>query len=362
MDEAPSLTLTNWPVIPVKSVYFLLCYAWDVLPEAGFADVQQTEWNELSELLAFVLCSGVESLARRGLERDYQELEEELSVVRGRPEFLASYSRLLPQRGRLLCTTDDLSANTAANQIVKSTLGKLERVSDLDKEIKGRIHGIRKQLRQVDDVHVDAMAFRRVRLHGNNRQYRFLLDVCRLIHDARLAEEGDGRCRFRDFLRDDRRMARLFQRFVCNFYRLERKDATIHGERISWACTGSPEDLKLLPAMETDISMRVGDVKLIIDTKYYREALVSRFDKMTVNSGHLYQLLAYLSNASKGGCSALEGMLLYPTVSQRLRLHYDELQGFRVRVCSVDLNQKWQMIRDELHALAASVEKHQIAA
>ncbi len=45
------------------------------------------------------------------------------------------------------------------------------------------------------------------------------------------------------------------------------------------------------------------------------------------------------------------GMLLYPVVSTRLRLLYDELQSFRVRVCTVDLGKDWQTIRNELLAI-----------
>jgi 5-methylcytosine-specific restriction enzyme subunit McrC len=165
---------------------------------------------------------------------------------------------------------------------------------------------VREKLQSLLDIEVTAAAFRRVHLHGSNRHYRFLLDVCRLIHDARIAEEGEGRCRFRDFVRDERRMATLFQRFVCNFYRLDRQDPSVRGERIAWQCTGTPESISFLPAMQTDISMRVGDAKLIIDAKYYREALVTgRFDNLTVNSGHLYQLFAYLTNAPIGGCASV---------------------------------------------------------
>jgi hypothetical protein len=44
-------------------------------------------------------------------------------------------------------------------------------------------------------------------------------------------------------------------------------------------------------------------------------------------------------------------MLLYPVVRDKLRLLYDDLQGFRVRVCTVDLGKDWESIRRELLAL-----------
>ena len=56
------------------------------------------------------------------------------------------------------------------------------------------------------------------------------------------------------------------------------------------------------------------DRKLILDCKYYQEALVSRYDALRFRSGNLYQLNAYLTNkAVEPGWENVEGMLLYPS-------------------------------------------------
>ena len=69
-------------------------------------------------------------------------------------------------------------------------------------------------MRPVDRVNVTSAIFRRVHLHRNNRYYRFLMNVCELLHDARLPEQKDGKVRFRDFIRDERTLPRLFENFV----------------------------------------------------------------------------------------------------------------------------------------------------
>jgi 5-methylcytosine-specific restriction enzyme subunit McrC len=340
------------PPIPVQNVYYLLSYAWNALPEADIVDVGRVPSNELADLFAFVLCGGVEHLARRGLERGYLGIEEELASLRGKIRLLESHARMLPQRGVAICETDDLKANTLANQIIRTTLGRLARVSELDPGLRKRTLRLRNSLSGIDDIALDASAFRRVQLHANNRYYRFLLNICRLIHDAKLVDESDGAYRFRDFLRDHQQMSRLFQRFVCNFYRIERNDSSIRAEQIAWRVKTRQESaLKHLPRMTTDITVGIGDVKLIIDTKYYHETLSTYYDAESIHSGNLYQLLSYLSNAEPGGYERVEGMLLYPVVSTRLRLLYDELQGFRVRICTVDLANDWQSIRKELLAI-----------
>jgi 5-methylcytosine-specific restriction enzyme subunit McrC len=338
--------------IPVQNVYFLLSYAWNALPEAEIIDVSDVPSNELADLFAFVLCGGVEHLARRGLERGYRSVEDELTSLRGRVSLLESHARMLLQRGRALCEFDDLETNTLPNQIIKATLGSLVRVAELDPSLRKRAITLRRRLSEIDDIALDGSAFRRVQLHNNNRYYRFLLNICTLMHDAKLVDESDGVFRFRDFLRDHLHMARLFQRFVCNFYRIERNDPTVRAEEIAWRVQSRQDSaLEYLPRMTTDITLGIGDIKLIIDTKFYHETLSSYYDSESVHSGNLYQLLAYLSNAERGGYERLEGMLLYPVVSKPLRLLYDELQGFRVRICTVDLAKDWKSIRRELLGL-----------
>ena len=48
-----------------------------------------------------------------------------------------------------------------------------------------------------------------------------------------------------------------------------------------------------------------------------------------------------------GAIHMAEGILLYPTVDVDLDLNY-EIQGHRVRVKTINLNQDWQNIRRDL--------------
>jgi 5-methylcytosine-specific restriction enzyme subunit McrC len=160
-------------LIPVQNVYFLLSYAWNALPEAGIVNVDRVPSNDLADLFAYVLCGGVEHLARRGLERGYVTFDEELTSVRGRIHVVESYSRMLPQRGRLICEADDLSPDTLPNQIIKATLGVLGRCGSVGSELRHRTHSLRRQLSGIDDIALSATAFNRVQLHTNNRYYRF---------------------------------------------------------------------------------------------------------------------------------------------------------------------------------------------
>ena len=105
--------------------------------------------------------------------------------------------------------------------------------------------------------------------------------------------------------------------------------------------------------MQTDIVLQSVERAVVIDTKYYAEALVkNRFGGRKVRSDHLYQIFSYLSNYTLGQFprEKVHGMLLYPSVSTEVNLRY-ELHGHPVAVRSLNLGQPWPAITSDLLAL-----------
>lgn len=337
--------------IPVRNLYYLLCYSWNRLAQGELVDVSTAGSTELADLFAVVLIGGVEHLARRGLEQGYESRSEELPTVRGKLNLLHSVRRLLLQHGKASCEFDEITVNTLSNRILKTTLRVLSATEGIDHDLCLRLKQLHKSLRGIEELKLSPQHFRLVQLHSNNGFYRFLLNVCELVHVAALPDQGSGTFRFRDFVRDERKMARVFQDFVYNFFRLERPDLRVKREKIKWkASSESDPRLSLLPSMETDISIRKGLRRIIIDTKYYSQTLSKYYDAEKVHSANLYQLMTYLRSTELADDEILEGMLLYPTVDRSISSKY-VIEGFPVTIATVDLNREWSLIRDDLRAL-----------
>ncbi len=184
----------------------------------------------------------------------------------------------------------------------------------------------------------------------NNSFYELLLKVCQLIHENLFVDEQTGATTFKDFVRDEKKMRKLFEAFVRNFYKHEQTQFKVRSENIQWDATPLNEESRsLLPKMQTDISLTASNRKIIIDTKYYKDALQPHYNKQTIISANLYQIHAYLTNIeARGGVNAhCEGMLLYPTVTQELALHYN-VKGHRISVKTINLNQEWRQISCDL--------------
>ena len=343
--------------IPIRNIYYLLCYSWNRLNEGALVDVSGIDSSELIDLFATVLISGTNHLIRRGLHQGYIIHKQDLSTIRGRIDVAHSTCRLLTKHGKAHCIYDELSVNTLPNQIIKSTLRILAGAPRLDLELRGKIHRLIRNLHGIADVPLNKFQFRKIQLHSNNRFYKFLLNICEMVQASWLVDEKTGQYKFRDFIRDDKAMARLFESFILNFYKLHFDDYDVRKERIQWvAQSGTDPGLKYLPGMETDISIRNIERTLIIDAKYYSTTLQTYYDKESIHSSNLYQLFAYLKNLeARGGNDAkATGMLLYPVVNKKLREKY-EISGHEINICTLDLSRDWTEIRDELLELANGV-------
>jgi len=334
--------------IPIQNIYYLLCYAWNKLEERDVVDVPVEDCNNILDLLAKVLVGATTHLLKRGLDREYIKHHEDRTALRGKVIFNASLKRMLFDHGKAHCHFDDLHYNILHNQILRTTIRGLVLHKRLDKRLKEELVGLYRRLHGIDEIELSGRVFRSVCLHRNNYFYDFPLKVCELVYENLLVRDTYGEGRFWDFVQD-KRMWELFQLFVRNFYARELSGCRIMPTVIDWQGHGLTDlAINALPRMNTDITLKFGDRTIIIDTKFYYQALVSHHGKEMVRPDHLYQLFAYLKNASGDSDPKLyEGMLLYPTVGQGHNLPY-ELHGHKINVRTINLDQEWKDIHKDL--------------
>lgn len=334
--------------IPIENLYYLLSYAWDHFHEGEEVDVSSASCPDLANLLAKVLAAGIHRLARSGFECRYEPVVEVTPRLRGRILVVDSYRRMTHRSGRMNCEFDELSGDTAANRILHATAGRLLGVRELTAENRHELRLAREQLPAVTPIRVTDSSFHRIQLHRNTRRYGLLLSICRLVHQSFLPEEQQGSRRFRDILRDETIMHRLFEDFVRNFARRHCAGADVRAMPIDWHGEWDEEAGLVLPRMFTDVTIEWPDRKVILDCKFYKDALVTREGRHRLHSSHLYQLSAYLQNKARHtGWDNVEGLLLYPAVAHELDLRLN-LLGHRIRIISIDLDQNWSRIETAL--------------
>ena len=340
--------------IPVRNVYYLLCYAWRHLGGVDLVDAEELDrMDHVHDLLGSILAEGTFRLVRRGVDRGYLERTQEVAGVRGKLEVGPTVKRALHTQGRTVCTVEEFSADVLHNRILRSTLQSLRASEGLDRHVREKVALAWDKLDGVTAIPLRKHLFRQVQLDRNQRAYRFLLSVCLLLFDSVLVGEGSGKVRFKDFRRDDNQMWRLFEDFALHFLQREQDAFRIQGQtRFGWADQWGRTrlDENLIPSMRPDVIAESPERRIILDTKFYREPLNrAPGGGSRLRSGHLYQIMAYLNNreARRPEGPRHEGILLYASVGRRLRAEL-HLQGFRVQARTVDLSRPWHEVREEM--------------
>ena len=343
-------------MIPLATLYYLLCYAWQRLPEpAVLRATEATPFHRPLELLTQLLLHATRQLLRTGLPLSFSSQELVTSELRGRIELAPTLAQALLPQGRAVCRYDELSPNSPLHQVLAGTLAALASHPGLPLALRREVSHVRRRLpatvQPLAPTAATWPALRRRRLASGEA---FLLHICELLYQTALpVPAAGGRGRFTDFRRDERLMARLFEQAVRNFYRREQRQYRVFAETIAWQAEAPQSaSLALLPTMLTDTTLESPSRKIILDTKYYAAALRPRYDQQRLISPHLYQLYAYLQNLRPAPGQALEGILLYPAATAAVDVRYS-LGGHPVRIVTLDLHQPWPGIAADLLALVA---------
>ena len=346
------------PKIPIQNLYYLLCYVWDVPDQRNKVKVDGEKYHSLENLLAIILLNVCEHLLRRGLSQSYQSQSQEVEGIRGKLSVSSTLKSRRMRLGYTNCLVDELSQDTLVNQIVYNSLKRLATLESIDKNIRENINKTIRKFPQISTILLSNRVFDQVRLVRNNRNYSLALHVCKLIFQSTLPKKGvAGLYEFIDFTEDEFKMNYIFERFLMNFCKRHCKEQfpQVHREYIHFQLTPFGMMFKrageALPVMETDVSLynpQTG-VKKILDAKYYKETLVSKYGAQEkVRREHLSQIISYVMNQENSDnphTFGTSGTLVYPTVNEDFDFSYRyKNTNHMIHVTTVNLNQDWDRI------------------
>lgn len=240
-------------------------------------------------------------------------------TVRGRINISDTLRDKLKRSNSITCDYDDLSENCMFNRVIKTTMEFLLRNPEL-KNVRQKTT-IKKLLlffSQVQTVDMSQVKWSQFRFDRNTRTYQMLLYVCNFIFEGVLLTDESGNYRMPTF-KDDK-MCRLFEKFILEYYRKEHPQTKAWAKQISWDVDKERSNMDMLPVLQTDVYLTLGERTLIIDAKYYSKTTQTRFEKKTIHSHNLYQILAYVNNedANQENRGLVDGMLLYAKTDEAI--------------------------------------------
>ena len=338
-------------MIPIRNIYYMLSYAFQVLSEQGYKSIETEQFDNVAELCAAILSKGVSLQLKRGLGREYIEDTESLSSVRGRIEISESIKTRSLLKRQLICSYDDFSENSYMNRIIKTTMELLLR-ADIAKARKKELRKLLVYFGNVDLLDVHTINWK-IQYNRNNQTYRMLISICYLVIKGLLQTNTDGTTKLMDFL-DEQRMCRLYEKFILEYYRKEFPKITVNASQIPWALDDGMSDM--LPVMQTDIMLSYGSRVLIIDAKYYAHTTQTQYDIHTLHSANLYQIFTYVKNKEAELANVpheVSGMLLYARTDDAVQPNNSyHMSGNRISVRTLDLNCEFSEIAMQLDKIA----------
>ena len=339
-------------MIAIQNVYYMLCYAFQVLNEQGYKNIATEQFHNTAELMAAILEKGIALQLKRGLGKEYIPQMEALSSLRGKIDIAESIKTQSMMRKQLICTYDEFSVNSTMNRIIKSTV-ELLLCSNISKQRKKSLRKLMVYFGEVDFIDLHTVNWN-VQYNRNNQTYRMLISICYLVVKGLLQTQSDGRKKLMDFL-DEQRMCRLYEKFILEYYRKEFKNQIVaNASQIPWQLDN--EENAMLPVMQSDIMLRRGDRVLIIDAKYYEHSTQVQLDKHTLHSGNLYQIFTYVKNKEyelKDKDHRVSGMLLYAKTDEEIYPNnVYQMSGNQITVSTLDLNKTFAEIAEQLNTIA----------
>ena len=360
----------NKTTIPIKNLFYMLCYAWNVLAIKDEILVEYDDYCDAYNLLGRVFSHGIGKLIRSGFHRSYIQKEEELSTLRGKINVQESINRLSPQRKKLTCNYDEYSSNDIFNQILNYTIAALLKNSHVDISIKRDLKRQKVFFAGIDEKPPTKANRKKLVFNKNNVTYKLLISIAIMLYDNTTISEEDGKEVFKDFFREEQ-MHKVFEMFILNFYaaHLERPKYKVHAPKINWHL----EDDKNagiwgeLFVVDDDLGDRRTDIvvenrelglQLIFDAKYYKNTFVQAYmgdDDTRTRTSHLNQLRGYLLDSEFEGGKI--GALLYPMVNNDLKTgKVQRIKGTPILVKTINLNEDWREIESDMLDFVKRIE------
>lgn len=336
--------------IAIRNVYVMMAYAFRTIHSERDDRIAAERFDHLHDLLAEILVRGVGTQVKRGLHRDYLHRRDELATVRGRIDVSRTVATRSTTRGRLVCEFDEYEPDTPHNRALKSVIVLLVRHGDITASRKDALRRLLPYLDAVTLVAPRSIRWGALTYHRANATYRLLLGVCELVVRGLLPTEDSGATRLTSWVSDDA-MSSLYERFLRQYYTVHHPELSPGASAVSWDYDrASALGAEQLPAMRTDVTLRRGQRTLIIEAKYYGQSMqVGMWDKKTVHSANLYQVLTYAKNADVDRNGSVSGLLLYARTEAPEQPDLDVvIQGNRVGARTLDLNRPWEHIRAQL--------------
>ena len=342
-------------MISIKNIYWMLAYALNNLNALEVEKINKEEFENIYELFCVMLTQELSKLIKKGLYKEYITKEEELSNLRGKILIEESVKINSSIKTKMVCEYDEYSENSYLNKVIKTSANYLLKSGKIKDKLK--IKKLRNNLlflTEVDILDKKCINWSSIKYTKNNRAYAIAINIAHLIIDGLLTTKDDGTIDFKNYV-DEQEMHKLYEKFILEYFKFHYKDLRASASKVEWNVEKENSMIKLLPKMQTDITLYYKDRILIIDAKYYSNMYQNNplFNKNTFKSNNLYQIFTYVKNKDREKSGKVSGILLYAKTEENDEqwAEYD-MDGNKIIISNIDLSDNFDKVKLHLNRIA----------
>ena len=325
----------------------MLAYAFRVLSEQGYANISTEQFENTANLLSAILDKGVTQLIKRGVRNDYIPTIESTGSPVGKINIAESIKSQYAITHRLVCEHEEFVSDILLNQIIKAAIKVAISSEEVDSAIKKNLRRNLFHFHSISDINPKSIKWSQIRYDRNNASYKMLVNICYLLITGLLQSEDKGSMRLANII-DDQKMHRLYERFILEYYKRHYPMFHVSAAKILW--NTQDEGVAFLPTMKSDVTIKYGDLTLVVDAKYYSKTMqVGQFGNTTMNSGNIYQIFTYVKNMDVENSGKVSGVLLYAKTDEAVVPDQEiTLAGNKFIMTTLDLNQPFENIARQM--------------
>lgn len=336
--------------VVVRNIYYMMAYSFKALDIEAYARLETEDFNGVEDLMAAILSMGIDLQRKRGLERGYSAVREDILGIRGRIDVRSTARLSARSSGRVTCEWDELDEDTYKNKILKTVGGLLVSSDLVDRERRKALKRSLLALRDVGTLDPKRIEWGRLRYHRNNASYQLLMNVCYMVVESMLLTQEDGETRLAAFA-DSQKLFALYEAFVLAWFERHHSELKPSAKEVSRSVEGEIPDF--LPRLYTDITLVGEDATLIVDCKCYGRILKTHHERQIASPSNMNQIFSYVLHEEYASGRPVSGMLLYAlTASEEDRKSHWNEAGRDFYLWTLDLGQEFKAISNRLEEIA----------
>ena len=245
-----------------------------------------SEQSNFFEILIYLFCKYTRELMNSSIYQKYNEIEQELSNIKGRINFNAYINENLT-RGRhhkINCIYDSFEIDNEFNQCVKFVC-KILISASIDYQNKRMLNEILFLLDEVSEVVISIEQCRRIQFNPIFTSFETIRDYCLIFLENSVSFNYKNDLKLFAFLLP---MEYVFEDFVYGFIAKEFAGINPKGQEIS---TYLDENKNF--GLKPDLVLNLGNREVIADTKYKLIYNQDNDVSTSISSSDLYQMVVY---------------------------------------------------------------------